>query len=345
MRAYFLFTIFIFILAISSSLITKEKGVLLFSRAHTNLLKGFAILTVLWGHIGSAYGIGGIQWIAGIGVSLFLLCSGYGLEASFTKNGLAHFWKKRFIAVIVPYWIIYIIAAALTSDNFSFNLVIRILFFIQANWYVRYILIIYIVYWALKQMSTYLKLSKKAFSFLLLAAFLIWFVIESLLFAKADAPSLLARQMLSFPLGVIFFDYYAQIKNAFLSNTFKNNLLFFLTGLISIFALGIGEINVIHNLPYIFSNTIALFTVMPLSLVTIKFSCLFYTFFNNYLFKFLGSVSYEIYLIQYFSRNIVTMSPITLYLCFVFTLLISWLFYVSYNAITKKRSNAKVLKP
>lgn len=46
-------------------------------------IKGFAILIVVWAHSGARLGVGGIQFIAGIGVALFLICSGYGLEISY----------------------------------------------------------------------------------------------------------------------------------------------------------------------------------------------------------------------------------------------------------------------
>lgn len=34
---------------------------------------------IVWAHFGAKVGIGGIQFIAGVGVCLFLICSGYGL--------------------------------------------------------------------------------------------------------------------------------------------------------------------------------------------------------------------------------------------------------------------------
>lgn len=57
----------------------------------TTAIKGFSILTVIWAHTGARFGIGGIQFIAGVGVALFLICSGYGLEVSYEKNGLKDF--------------------------------------------------------------------------------------------------------------------------------------------------------------------------------------------------------------------------------------------------------------
>lgn len=344
MKNFFVFTIILFFIVILSSCIKRNFNHTFFSRSHTNMLKGFAILTVLWGHIGSAYNIPGIQWVAGIGVSLFLICSGYGLEASYSKNGLKSFWSKRFWAVIVPYWIIYLFAAGLMSDDFNFSMCLRILLFIQANWYVRYILIIYIIYWILKKAVIHFELQQSTFYLFLFSTFVVWFVVESLFFAKATAPSLLARQMFAFPLGVVIFDHYDWIKLQFNSKNIKNQFMFGLIAVISLFVLVFSQANKIESLPYILSNTLSLFTVMPLALVVIKLSCLFKPLFYNQSFNFLGSISYEVYLIQYFSRQIVNTNASSIYICFVFTLLISWIFKVAYNYFNKARIKSKNAK-
>lgn len=320
----------------------KNEKIDFLSRAHTNLLKGFAILTVLWGHIGSSYNVVGIQWIAGIGVSLFLICSGYGLEASFNKNGLKHFWKKRFWAVVIPYWVIYLIAAALTSKEFDLHMVKRILLFMQANWYVRFILIVYIIYWVLKMFQIHYELERKAFYILLFSSFVAWFVVESIFFAKDMAPSLLARQMFSFPIGIIFYDYYNKVKIFFESSSSKNIVGMLIVSLISVLALFISQKEIVLALPYLLSNIISLLTVMPLSVSLIKLSCLMSRIFNNYLFYFLGTVSYEIYLIQYFSRNIVNSSPYSLYFCFLITIILGWIFQIGYSKFTSWRKNNRL---
>lgn len=74
------------------------------SRSFTDILKGFSILTIVWAHSGAKLGVGGIQFIAGVGVSLFLICSGFGLECSYQKNELNQFWRKRILNVAIPFW-------------------------------------------------------------------------------------------------------------------------------------------------------------------------------------------------------------------------------------------------
>lgn len=89
-------------------------------RSFTTVIKGFSILTVVWAHTGAKLGMGGIQFIAGIGVALFLICSGYGLEVSYHKNGLKHFWKKRFLKVCIPFWVVELMATII-KQNFVFS--------------------------------------------------------------------------------------------------------------------------------------------------------------------------------------------------------------------------------
>ena len=64
-------------------------------RNYTTAIKGVAILTVIWAHSGARLSIGGIQFIAGIGVALFLMCSGYGLEISYEKSGLNKWFLEK----------------------------------------------------------------------------------------------------------------------------------------------------------------------------------------------------------------------------------------------------------
>ncbi len=100
-------------------------------RSFTTVIKGFSILTVVWAHTGAKLGMGGIQFIAGIGVALFLICSGYGLEVSYHKNGLKHFWKKRFLKVCIPFWVVELMATII-KQNFVFSdFVLNIVFFLN----------------------------------------------------------------------------------------------------------------------------------------------------------------------------------------------------------------------
>lgn len=59
---------------------------------YTTAIKGIAMLIIMLGHCSGHY-VGGrlLTPCGGIGVSLFLIASGYGLNESFLKHGLADF--------------------------------------------------------------------------------------------------------------------------------------------------------------------------------------------------------------------------------------------------------------
>ena len=69
----------------------------------------------MWTYGNARLGIGGIQFIAGVGASLFLICSGCGLQVSANKNGLKGFWSIRLLNVAVPFWIVETVGLVVTG--------------------------------------------------------------------------------------------------------------------------------------------------------------------------------------------------------------------------------------
>ena len=94
MRYFVLFT-FLILVSYLLGFIKKPEKYQWMDRNYTTAIKGFSILTVVWAHSGAMLSVGGIQFIAGIGVALFLMCSGYGLEISYEKNGLISKGRRR----------------------------------------------------------------------------------------------------------------------------------------------------------------------------------------------------------------------------------------------------------
>lgn len=113
----------------------------------TKYIKGFSILLVLFAHIGKAYGIQHIQWIAAIGVSLFLICSGYGLEKSYSKHGKEEFWSKKLKKVFVPYFVIMLIGDLFIHSN-MINLCKDASIILSNQWYISFIFIWYAIYYS-----------------------------------------------------------------------------------------------------------------------------------------------------------------------------------------------------
>ena len=171
-------------------------------RNYTTAIKGFSILTVVWAHSGARLSVGRIQFVAGIGVALFLMCSGYGLEVSYEKNGLEGFWKKRLLTVCLPFWTVELVGL-LATGTFSIKIYLLDCCFLKPatgyGWFMGYIVICYLIFYAVKRLIKDTRMQMLA----LFGAFAIWFVLESVLFANPNMPFLRARQMLSFPAGIL----------------------------------------------------------------------------------------------------------------------------------------------
>lgn len=105
--------IFIAILVVALlATIRKQKTKDFFSLDTTQELKGFAILAVVLSHIGyflveDHRFLFPLSTIAGVGVDIFLILSGYGLVMSGLKKDLTiwQFYKSRLIRLFVPMWI------------------------------------------------------------------------------------------------------------------------------------------------------------------------------------------------------------------------------------------------
>jgi peptidoglycan/LPS O-acetylase OafA/YrhL len=112
-QTWFFGLIFIAALLLSIKFVKKNK---IFPHSVTQELKGFAILAIIFAHIG--YILSSDQrflWpfsiMAGVGVNLYLFLSGYGLSMSNLKKPLSpiKFYKKRLISLYMPFWIILIL--------------------------------------------------------------------------------------------------------------------------------------------------------------------------------------------------------------------------------------------
>lgn len=157
----------IFVIAILLTF-RKKKQEGFFPISTTNELKGLAILTVIFGHIGYFLVSGNLflfplSTISGVGVDLFLLLSGYGLIISAINKPrtIGNFYKDRLLKLFVPFWIVLIVFFLL--DFFVLKIsysVISILssflgFFPMANmytdvnsplWYFTFIFFLYLIF-------------------------------------------------------------------------------------------------------------------------------------------------------------------------------------------------------
>jgi len=90
----------------------KKQDTDFFGIAVSQELKGFAILSIVFAHVAYALVsdssfLNPLSTMAGVGVNLFLILSGYGLMASALKKPLSigQFYKRRLLNLYTPFWI------------------------------------------------------------------------------------------------------------------------------------------------------------------------------------------------------------------------------------------------
>lgn len=309
--------IFISILTVVILLSIRPKKNQEFSNSVTQEIKGFAILAIIFSHIGyflitDHQFLFPLSVLAGVGVNLFLFLSGYGLAVSNSKdnNGIFNFYKKRFLRLLIPFWIVLI--SFLLLDYFVLKisyekiLIIKSFFgiFTSADifqalnspfWYITLILFYYILFplvyfkkhpWVSGFLIYFISY------YLLMKINLVWF---------EDVIKLYKLHIIAFPLGIITFSIFNEekIKKNFLILKTKEIykkfekfiypiLISALVLIISYFAInsGIGEsIKIEQNI-----SIITMIAIVILFLIK-KFEFKLLTF--------LGIYSYELYLIHW----------------------------------------------
>lgn len=148
--------------------IKKSSHTDVFPISVTNELKGLGILTVVFAHftymkVNNWEFLYPLSTIAGVGVDLFLLMSGFGLTVGMMKRpmGTLEFYKKRVIKIFIPFWIaliIMFIADFIFLDkNYGFMYMIKsaLGFFPTADgfadvnspfWYITWMMMFYILF-------------------------------------------------------------------------------------------------------------------------------------------------------------------------------------------------------
>ena len=180
-------------------------------RKLTEAFRGVAILLIMIQHLAGHLGTNIFTPFGGIGVAIFLVLSGFGLNESFKKNGINGFITKKFYRIWLPFFLFYVFLY-LYKEKLDIISFIRNISSIEQSgyyWYIHYLLRCYITFWVI---SKYVKKHK----------WIVYFLFVAYSFFATD--SLRAEQCLSFPLGVLLSD-----KKEFLLNLKIKNAIAYLT--------------------------------------------------------------------------------------------------------------------
>jgi peptidoglycan/LPS O-acetylase OafA/YrhL len=125
-----------------------HKGLLTLD--HTDIIKGASIFVIVVGHIAYHSGLTFVNPIGLASLAAFLICSGFGLQKSYEKNGLKDFFRKRLLRIIIPYWIAVVAFFLLNPSKFSLLSLLEALLLIETYsywWFVQFIVVSYILFY------------------------------------------------------------------------------------------------------------------------------------------------------------------------------------------------------
>ena len=280
---YVLLILLAFIIAGISSAKLQDQY---FGKTNTKAMKGVAILAVMLCHLMGKFGGGTTLFtpLGGIGVSIFLMFSAYGLNESFIRGGYKFWWKKCIIAVFIPYFLIQCI---LYWPFQKFNIIDFILDVTLISpqyhngWYLNYLLMCYMAFYLVIRVPFLTKHKIIVFTFLSAASFLLLREIK-------------AEQAMSFLTGIVLSEYKeSELIRKCLN--WKTGVLFLIIGIV---ALAIKQTELIRNADQIIFNFVQLLIKLPcglgLCLITISLAKKM----NLRMFAIVGAISYELYLVH-----------------------------------------------
>lgn len=138
--------------------VTEQKQSKYFDKYNSLIFKGIAILCVMMCHFMGDFGEGITIFtpLGGIGVSIFLILSAYGLNESWTNNGKRYWWRKRIMNVVIPYAAVKSIFLAINGD---FNIIdyFTDIFLLRPQhpygWYLNYLLLWYVIFYVVMRLN------------------------------------------------------------------------------------------------------------------------------------------------------------------------------------------------
>ncbi len=326
---FFIFNAILFFLILIGFIDTNNlSNIEFFSKEHTTILKGIGALLVLWGHVAISNNIKGVQFIAAVGVSLFLICSGYGLEESFKKKSLKFFWRNKILNVIIPYYLITFVGYIINNYNIISKTKLFQIFTFQTQWYINFILINYIIFFLV---TVIFKNNFKRRFFCFVIIYIIWFVIDAFFFSSITAPFLRGRQIFAFMIGIVIS--HTREKSYEYIIRYRNIIINLVLGILFMY---ITNLRAIKLIPVILSNFMSLFTVVPLAIVVIGITMNLKFVLKNIFLKISGIFSYYIFLIHSNCLYLTNSNVWKIFLFYIVVYGMSYIFNITYNQFKER---------
>ena len=172
----------------------------MFSKENTRWMQGLSALMIMTMHFIMQMDNYPrfLNILGSIGVAVFLFVSGFGLNESYKTSSLKGYWKKRFLRVIIPFWIVILFQLPLIEAKFDIEHFLQNIFMLDSDlWFIDYIVKWYVVYWIgrklLPRYNTYI-----------LIAFAVYSIFQQ---------QLCSEQAFSFLCGYLASEHYDRIRN------------------------------------------------------------------------------------------------------------------------------------
>ncbi len=104
--------------------------------------------------------------------------------------------------------------------------------------------------------------------------------------------------------------------------------------------MAITQLNVVKNLPYLVSNTMELFTCLPMAIGIMVFGKSFSGLFENKMLAVTGTISYEIYLVHAFTLGMIKLSIISVFIFVVATYVLAYILHIGTRKVKNDRFNS-----
>lgn len=229
-----------------------------------------------------------VNILGSIGVAAFLFISGFGLNESYKKSGLAGYWHKRIVRVIIPCWLVFLFKLPF-EEQFSLSRLVHNLLFTDSElWFVDYIVRWYIIYWLARRLSPRHTTN-------ILAGFSVAFIF---------AQQLMCEQAFSFFCGYIVSQHYDKVRQTSRGRIIKFTAAAFAYGTAFMLIKEIPFVRgYIGTVPF---NIILLNIKLPLAVAIITAPHILPQLKRLRPISWFGKISYEIYIVHFFVLPFVT---------------------------------------
>ena len=284
-------------------------------------MRGVAILLVLLCHMAGTFFDGRVVYftpLGGIGVAIFLMLSAYGLNESYIKHGLTNWWRKRLIAVWIPYFIIecsfyWTFHEWNFWDFFKDITLIKPLY--QNGWYLNYLAVCYIMFYLIMSNSL---TRKHKIVFCGVLSIVSFFVLSPIR----------AEQSFSFLAGVIFSEKKEKLKKL---NWKTGSILI----IFSVVFLVLKQTSVIRNAPQLIFNLVQVMIKLPCGIGVCGWINSINKKMNLKLLDLVGKISYELYLVHGYVLGMVSINVRGAFIFVLISTIVTIIFYYVVKIIKK----------